>query len=729
MKNIKVVLYNTKKYNAENIDDVQILENENNATTIEVQFPVEYEDYSKRVEFQNIKGEKWTTSLYAPEDERNQYDENFDKLNFRFTIPSAMTKRGELKVQLIAYLADGTNTIVPFQVIVLTIDNSILYATKEGKENPELIIRAYEYANMALEISRDAFSRIENAERAALEAEASAESAQNSATSAQNSATNAENSAKSANTRALNAEASAESAQNSAEYAEEVSNTANTKSDNAVRVSNEANTKSDQAVATANTANENSEDALEISNQANTKATSAVNTANSANSKSDSAVTTSNNALQIAQEAKDISSKANTKSDNAVSIATEANSKSDSAVATSTDANTKSEQAVLTANSANTKSNNAVSTANSANTKSDNAVNVANSANTKSDNAVETSNNALSTAEEALNQVVSKMGTKVFLGTNTTPEANVNFNSDPQTQITANKTLANSNKSRLDSHDTTIASHTTKLSSHDTEINSAKTRLTSLENQPIIKKVLYDESGNVFEFDGTWKFGVLHLNGSFSALKNIGNGFEISDPVNVGMEIGRRDGTAGTPYIDFHTDGSSSTDYNVRMLATGSQLNLTANNGLYINSKKALVINNNSSIATTFTLTGGTSTRTYGRTINIVDLGSVAFVSTNVLIDPAYVANQGSWYNFTLNIPASAFTSIKSRGFSKAYPISFWLVQADGSPGNDYTNSQVEYLTGSNYSDSGGLNITFTFKKYYSENTANHNLTTCFLIA
>lgn len=342
MRNIKITLHNNKKYNAENIDDVQVLEDENNATTIEVQFPIEYENYSKRVDFLNVRGEKWTTSLYAPEDERNAYDENFDKLNFRFTIPSSMAKRGELKVQFVAYLADGMNTIVPFQILLLSIDNSIIYATKEGKENPEIIIRAYEYSNMALEISRDAFSRIENAERAALSAEESAISAQNSATSAQNSATNAENSSRSANERAQNAEESAESAQASAEYAESVADEANAKSTNAVNTSNSANTKSDNAVATAN--------------------------------------------------------------------------------------------------SANTKSTNAVNTANTANTKSDNAVATANSANTKSDTAISTADEAKATAQEALNQVVKQMGTKVYFGDNTEPETNVLFDSDPQTQITANET-------------------------------------------------------------------------------------------------------------------------------------------------------------------------------------------------------------------------------------------------------------------------------------------------
>ena len=49
------------------------------------------------------------------------------------------------------------------------------------------------------------------------------------------------------------------------------------------------------------------------------------------------------------------------------------------------------------------------------------------------------------------------------------------------------------------------------------------------------------------------------------------------------MEIGRRDGTAGTPYIDFHTDGSSSTDYNSRLLASGNQVQITASGGLILN--------------------------------------------------------------------------------------------------------------------------------------------------
>lgn len=77
-----------------------------------------------------------------------------------------------------------------------------------------------------------------------------------------------------------------------------------------------------------------------------------------------------------------------------------------------------------------------------------------------------------------------------------------------------------------------------------------------------------------------------HFNAGFSALNN---NFRFGDTTNIGMELGRQDGTAGTPYIDFHTDGKSSTDYNSRLLATGNQLQITASGGLSLNGKDVLV--------------------------------------------------------------------------------------------------------------------------------------------
>ena len=83
--------------------------------------------------------------------------------------------------------------------------------------------------------------------------------------------------------------------------------------------------------------------------------------------------------------------------------------------------------------------------------------------------------------------------------------------------------------------------------------------------------------------NGTIETERININSVFSALRNIGGGFEITDPNNVGIEIGRRDGTPGTPYLDFHTDGNPNTDFNVRLLAEGSALFLNAPGGLIIN--------------------------------------------------------------------------------------------------------------------------------------------------
>ena len=90
--------------------------------------------------------------------------------------------------------------------------------------------------------------------------------------------------------------------------------------------------------------------------------------------------------------------------------------------------------------------------------------------------------------------------------------------------------------------------------------------------------------------NGNIKADNLELNSSFKALKDIGVGFEISDPVNVGIELGRKDGTLGTPYIDFHTDGNSQTDYNSRLLANGNKISITAQGGLFVNDKQVVTI-------------------------------------------------------------------------------------------------------------------------------------------
>lgn len=264
MNNIKITLHNNKKYDAVNLDNIDILEDENNATTIDIEFPKEYENYSKRIDFMNLRREKWTTSLYAPEDNRNQYDDNFDKLNFTFTIPNSMAKRGELQIQPIAYLADGTNTIVPFRVLIVTINNSILYAKVQGQNNPDIIVKAYEYANIALETANEANARSKHAEELAIASAESAKQSEISAKNAENSAKTAQTSARNSETSAKNSEASAKNSEASAKEAQTSADNADKRATSAEIVSNEANTKSTNAVNTANEANAKATKTLEI---------------------------------------------------------------------------------------------------------------------------------------------------------------------------------------------------------------------------------------------------------------------------------------------------------------------------------------------------------------------------------------------------------------------------------------------------------------------------------
>ncbi len=127
--------------------------------------------------------------------------------------------------------------------------------------------------------------------------------------------------------------------------------------------------------------------------------------------------------------------------------------------------------------------------------------------------------------------------------------------------------------------------------------------------------------GNVkaesLEVSGKIQAKTLDLEGAFTALKSIGGGFSISDPVNVGLELGRRDGTPGTPYIDFHTDGQANTDYNARIIAHSNYLDIASAGGLKINGNSvdalmmAMMGNNWSAFST------------YGKVTKLVD-GNIA---------------------------------------------------------------------------------------------------------
>lgn len=110
MRNIKITLLNNKRFTLENKDELVIPEYETDETLIEVEYPSEYKGFLKRVEFLNIRKERYTLEL-------SQQDDN----PITFTIPKEMALRGELKMQFVAYLLDDVNTLVPFHIVVVTI--------------------------------------------------------------------------------------------------------------------------------------------------------------------------------------------------------------------------------------------------------------------------------------------------------------------------------------------------------------------------------------------------------------------------------------------------------------------------------------------------------------------------------------------------------------------------------------------------------------------------------
>ena len=140
-----------------------------------------------------------------------------------------------------------------------------------------------------------------------------------------------------------------------------------------------------------------------------------------------------------------------------------------------------------------------------------------------------------------------------------------------------------------------------------------------------------------------------HFNAGFTALNG---GFSFSDTTNIGMELGRRDGTPGTPYIDFHTDGSSSTDYNSRILATGKSLQITAEGGVSINGNNINAIsmapaNYSSRIEVSVT----SAPVTYTAPANGY---FVVYAHNNGSIGYVNLQNRGTGINFTGSVPGSS---------------------------------------------------------------------------
>ena len=180
----------------------------------------------------------------------------------------------------------------------------------------------------------------------------------------------------------------------------------------------DANTKSNSAVNTANTASTNANNAVTTANDAKTKATTAL--------------TNSNNAVETANAA-------STSASSAVNTADNASSNASSALTTANEAKSSANSAVTTANEAKTSANSAVTTANSATTTANNASTTANRADTNESTALSNSQSAVATANEAKEKALEVEGKLADRGAtikvNNVTQTEINFTSDPQTQI------------------------------------------------------------------------------------------------------------------------------------------------------------------------------------------------------------------------------------------------------------------------------------------------------
>ena len=242
---IEIKLLGNRRFIYANRRQSIVITAEHLATEITVLFPDEYEEYSKRVDFINSRGEEWTEGLYVPE--FKEYKPGFHKTRFHFKLPTEVTTEGELKMQFLAYLPDKSMTTVPFEVIPIDVQNGILAFKRSSKSNPDLLIMAANRSNEALFLAQQAKARSTQAETQSAAAVETAQAAKAESAEAVETAQRAEG-------KIDAAVETAQAAEQSAAQAVSAANTASAKADSAITTANQAKTTADQAALTAATA-------------------------------------------------------------------------------------------------------------------------------------------------------------------------------------------------------------------------------------------------------------------------------------------------------------------------------------------------------------------------------------------------------------------------------------------------------------------------------------------
>lgn len=163
----------------------------------------------------------------------------------------------------------------------------------------------------------------------------------------------------------------------------------------------------EQLQATINSSDSKANEALKTAKQAIADATQALSVANGIDDKATQALTNAVNAVATANTALNASNTALETANTALDTANTALDSSNSAVETANKADTTANKADTTANTANTTANNAKAIAEGIDNKATNAL-------TNSNTAINTANSAKAIAEEAISQVVSGLGTKIY---------------------------------------------------------------------------------------------------------------------------------------------------------------------------------------------------------------------------------------------------------------------------------------------------------------------------
>ena len=389
---IKITLQNNRRNLVTISDKHKIIAGEHDATTIRVQYPDEYEAYSKRVDILNDKGEKWTHALYTPEFQ--EYEIDFNRSIFNFKLPDNVTLPGEIYLQFIAY-DTAQHILTPFDAVVLAVEKGIMYAKKQAQDNPDLIVKSYEHSRWAVdavtsrlehlqevektvtEVSAEAVQSAEQAKALIAQAESAVQTSMQNATDAQASAENAERSASESATASAKSQKAAQGAKRSADKAavsasnaEASASDANERADNAEQ---SARTAEERATLSAEQANMASEHALNAEQSAKASydaAESALGAANQAAISASESANASANALVESLKAQQSASNAEVSAQNAEQSATasqaQATASANSAINAEHSASNAEQKASESASSASVAEQKAIESANSA---------------------------------------------------------------------------------------------------------------------------------------------------------------------------------------------------------------------------------------------------------------------------------------------------------------------------------------------------------------------------